>query len=100
MDIWKILLGKASKGDPSGKTRIGPAQLPDNLNKKIIISQNDDSLSLFAPSDVDHDLQREEQDALWKVMFVVNDTELVTGPHWGHFVRADWGVQLWWTIWP
>ena len=40
-----------------------------------IISQDNDSLSLFAPSDVEDDLQRQEDNPLQKVMFVVNDTE-------------------------
>ena len=53
----------------NGERRVGPAKLPSNPNKKRIISQNDDSLSLFAPSDVEEDLQ------LKKVMFVVSDTE-------------------------
>ena len=61
--------------DPNGKRRVGPAKLPGNPNKKRINSQDDDSLSLFAPSDVEEELQQEEDDPLRKVMFVVNDTE-------------------------
>ena len=38
--------------DPTGKRRVGPAKLPHNKNKKRIISQDNDSLSLFAHSDV------------------------------------------------
>ena len=64
-----------SSSDPNGKRRVGPAKLPGNPNKKRIISQDDDSLSLFAPSDVEEELQQEEDDPLRKVMFVVNDTE-------------------------
>ena len=33
-----------SSSDPNGKRRVGPAKLPGNLNKKRIISQDDDSL--------------------------------------------------------
>ena len=61
--------------DPNGKRRVGPAKLPGNPNKKRIIYQDDDSLSLFAPSDVAEELQQEEDDPLRKVMFMVNDTE-------------------------
>ena len=60
--------------DPNGKRRVGPAKLPGNPNKKRIISQDNDSLSLSAPSDVAEELQQED-DPLKKVMFVVNDTE-------------------------
>ena len=35
--------------------RVGPAKLPGNPNKKRIISQDDDSLSLFGPSDVEEE---------------------------------------------
>ena len=63
-----------SSSDPNGKRRVGPAKLPGNPNK-IIISQDDDSLSLFAPSDVEEELQQEEDNPLRKVMFVVNDTK-------------------------
>ena len=54
---------------------VGPSMLPGNPNKKRRISQDDDSLSLFAPLDVEVDLQQEEDDPLRKVIFVVNDTE-------------------------
>ena len=65
----------ASSSDPNGTRRVGPAKLPGNPNKKRIISQDDDSLSLFALSDVEKELQQEEDNPLRKVMFVVNDTE-------------------------
>ena len=65
----------ASSSDPNGTRRVGPAKLPGNPNKKRIISQDDDSLSLFAPSEVEKELQQEEDNPLRKVMFVVNDTE-------------------------
>ena len=61
--------------DSNGKRRLGPAELPGNPNKKRIISQDDDSLSLFAPSDMEEELQQEGDGPLRKVMFVVNDTE-------------------------
>ena len=64
-----------SSSDPNGKRRVGPAKLPGNPNKKRIISQDDDSLSLFAPSDVEEQLQQEENDPLRKAAFVVNDTK-------------------------
>ena len=69
-----------SSSDPNGKRRVGPAKLPAN-SKKRIISQDDDSLSLFAPSDVEEELQQEEDDPLRKVMFVVNDTEPQSESH-------------------
>ena len=50
--------------DPNGKRRVGPANLPGNPNKMRIISRDDDSLSLFAPSDVEDSLQQEEDDPL------------------------------------
>ena len=51
--------------------------LPGNSKKKRIISQDDDSLSRFAPSDVEDDLQQEQQRRLsQRDFFVVNDTEL------------------------
>ena len=53
-----------SSSDPNGKRRVGPAKLPGNPNKKRINSQDDDSLSLFAPSDVEEELQQEEDDLL------------------------------------
>ena len=61
--------------DSNRKRRVGPAKIPGNPNQKIIISQDDNSLSLFALSDVEDDLQHEEDDPLRKVMFMVNDTE-------------------------
>ena len=57
------LKNDTSSSDPNGKRRVGPAKLPGNPNK-IIISQDDDSLSLFAPSDVEEELQQEEDDLL------------------------------------
>ena len=61
--------------------RVGSAKLPDNPNKNRIISQDDDSLSIFAPSDVEEELQQEKDDPLRKVMFVVNDTEPQSQSH-------------------
>ena len=61
--------------DPNGKRRVGSAKLSGNPNKKRIIFQDNDSLSLFAPSDVEEELQLEEGNLLRKVVFVVNDTE-------------------------
>ena len=61
--------------DLNGKRTVGPGKLPGISNKKRIISQDDDSLSLFAPSDVEDDLQQDKGDPLKKVMFVINDTE-------------------------
>ena len=60
--------------DPKGKRRVGSLKLPGHPTKKNN-SQDDDFLSLFAPSDVEDDLQQEEDDRFRKVMFVVNDTE-------------------------
>ena len=37
---------ETSSSYPNGKRRVGPAKLPGNPNKKRIISQDDDSLSL------------------------------------------------------
>ena len=54
----------ASSSDPNRKRRAGPAKLPGNPNKKRIIYQDDESLSLFAPSDVEEELQQEEDDLL------------------------------------
>ena len=54
---------------------LGPAKLLGNPRKNRIIPQDDDSLSLFAPSGVEEELQQEEGDPLRKVMFVVNDKE-------------------------
>ena len=51
--------------DLNEKSRSGPAKLLGNPNKMRIISQGNDSLSLFAPSDVENDLQ-EEEDNLFK----------------------------------
>ena len=53
----KMLLEKQDTSDPNGKRRVGPAKLPGNSNKKRIISQDNDSLSLFAPSKVEEELQ-------------------------------------------
>ena len=64
-----------SSSDPNGKRRVGPAKLPGNPNKNRKISQDDGSLSLFAPSHVEEELQQEAGDPLRKVMFVVHDTQ-------------------------
>ena len=64
-----------SSSVPNGKRRVGPVKLHGNPNKKRIISQDNDSLSLFAPSDVEEELQQEEDNPLRKVMFAVNATE-------------------------
>ena len=61
--------------DPNEKSRSGPAKALGNPSKMRIISQDNDSLSLFAPSDVEDDLQRQKDNPLQKVMFVVNDAE-------------------------
>ena len=61
--------------------RVGPAKLSGNPNKKRIIFQDDDSLNLFAPSDVEDDLQQEEDDPIKKVMFLVIDIEPQSGGH-------------------
>ena len=53
-----------SASDPNGKRRVGPAKLPGNPNKMRIISRDDDSLSLFAPSDEEDNLHQEEDDPL------------------------------------
>ena len=55
--------------DRNGKRRVGPAKLPRNPNKNRIIYQDDDSLSLFSPSDVED------------VMTAANDTEPQSGGH-------------------
>ena len=49
--------------------------MPRNWNKKIIISYDDDSQSLFAASDDDYELQGDEDNPLRRVMLVVNETE-------------------------
>ena len=54
---------------------MGLENFPDNVNKKIIISQNDDSLSLFLSSYLDDGLQGDEGDPLRSAMFVFNETE-------------------------
>ena len=64
-----------SSSDPNGKRRVGSAKLPGNPNKKRIICQDNDSLSLFATSDVEEELLQEEDNPLRKAMFVVNDIE-------------------------
>ena len=53
----KMLLEKQDTSDPNVKRRVGPAKLPGNSNKKRIISPDNDSLSLFAPSEVEEELQ-------------------------------------------
>ena len=63
------------------KKGVGPEKLSGNPNNKRIISQDDNFLSLFAPSDVKDDLQQEADDPLRKVMFVVNDTKLQSESH-------------------
>ena len=64
-----------SSSDPNGKRRVGSAKLPGNPNKKRIICQDNDSLSLFATSDVEEELLQEEDNPLRKAMFVINDIE-------------------------
>ena len=49
--------------------------MPFNANRKTVISQDNDSLSLFAPLDVEDELQGGEDNPLHRVMFVVNETE-------------------------
>ena len=49
--------------------------MPFNANRKTVISQDNDPLSLFAPSDVEDELQGGEDNPLHRVMFVVNETE-------------------------
>ena len=53
---WERQETGTPSSDPNGKRRVGPAKLPGNPNKKRIIYQDDDSLSLFAPSNVEDDL--------------------------------------------
>ena len=74
----------ASSSGPNKKRRVGPAKLSGNPNKKRIISQDDYSLSLFAPPYVEEELQQEEDDPLRKVMFVVNDAEPQSEGHTGN----------------
>ena len=45
--------------DSNGKRRVGPAKLPGNTKKRRIY-QEDESLSLFAPSHVENDLQQQQ----------------------------------------
>ena len=80
VDSWKTLIGKGKRlalpsAIPIEKEGQGLQNLPGNPNKKRAISQDDDSLSLFPPSDVEDDLEQEKNDPLRKIMFVVNDTE-------------------------
>ena len=49
--------------------------LSGNVNKKIIICQNDGSLSLFLSSYLEDGLQGDEGDPLRSAMFVFNETE-------------------------
>ena len=69
--FYSILETDISSSDSNGKRRVGPAKLPGNPNK-IIISQDDDCLSLFAPSDVEEELQQEEDNleslCLWSMI--------------------------------
>ena len=52
------------------------SKLSKSIDEKIDkLNSKHDSLSLFAPSDVEEELQQEEGDPLRKVMFVVNNTE-------------------------
>ena len=60
---------------------VGPAKLPGNPSKKRMIYQEDDSLSIFAPSDVKEELQQEEDEPLRKAMFMVNNTEPKSESH-------------------
>ena len=60
---------------PMRKGVLGLENLPGNVNKKIIISQNDDSLSLFPSSCLEDGLQGDEGDPLRSAMFVFNETE-------------------------
>ena len=46
-----------------------------------MISHDDDSLSLFAPYDVEDDLQREELGPLREVLFLVNNREAQSEGH-------------------
>ena len=63
--------------DPNGKGGQGLQSYQAIQKKKRIISQDDDSLSRSAPSDVEEDLQQEQQRRLsQRDFFVVNDTEL------------------------
>ena len=64
------LVTDTPSSDPNGKRRVGPAKLPGNPNKKRIISQDNDSLSLFTPSDVEEELQQDEDGPLRKVMLL------------------------------
>ena len=66
--------------DPNGKRRVGPAKLLDNPNKKRIISQDYDSLSLFASSDVEEEL-RKKRVTLLKWLCLVSDTGVQSGGH-------------------
>ena len=61
--------------DANEKRRVGHAKLPGNPNKKRIVTQDNESLILVAPSDVEDDFQQEEDNPLGKVVFMVNDTE-------------------------
>ena len=54
---------------------MGFANFPGNGNKKIIISQDDGSLSLFLPLDLEDELQGDENDPLPNVMFLFSEIE-------------------------
>ena len=52
------LVTDTPSSDPNGKRSVGPAKSPGNPNKKRIISQDNDSLSLFTPSDVEEECSK------------------------------------------
>ena len=58
--------------DPNGKRRVRPAKLLGIQTKREKFLK---TMTPFAPSDVDEDLQQEEDNPFRKVMFVINDTE-------------------------
>ena len=60
---------------PKGERSFGICKFSGNGNKKIIISQDDGSLSLFLPLDLEDELQGDENDPLPKVMFLFNEIE-------------------------
>ena len=59
---------------PPVKRRVGLTKLPGNASKERIFSQSNDSVSFFAPSNVENELQG-DQDDLYKLMFVGNETK-------------------------
>ena len=42
---------------PRVKRRVGRAELPGNVSKETIFPQSNDSVSFFAPSDLENELQ-------------------------------------------